>query len=143
MHNWDNATSLKETLRTFNDLMRCGKIRHIGVCNFAGHHLQKCVDYCEFMGLDPVINIQVRHAATHASSYHSLGQLPMLAGIVGSGHSHTSELKRLYNGLMHDNNHGIMFSFKGGVQSADTELGMGGDASLSSGRRQLDAVGCA
>ena len=51
--------------------------------------------------------------------------------------------KRLYNGLMHDNNHGIMFSFKGGVQSADTELGMGGDASLSSGRRQRDAVGCA
>ena len=64
MHNWDNATSLKETLRTFNDLIRCGKIRHIGVCNFAGHHLQKCVDYCEFMGLDPVINIQVRHGVT-------------------------------------------------------------------------------
>ena len=35
VHHWDPETPLEETLRTLDDLVRQGKIRYIGCCNFA------------------------------------------------------------------------------------------------------------
>ena len=59
MHVFDTATPLEEMLRTFNDLVRCGKVRYLGLSNVMAHQLQKITDYCKFMGLEPAINIQV------------------------------------------------------------------------------------
>ena len=40
-HCWDPRTPLEETLATFDDLVRSGKVRYVGVSNFAGWQLQR------------------------------------------------------------------------------------------------------
>ncbi|CAH1789117.1 unnamed protein product [Owenia fusiformis] len=62
MHCWDYGTPIEETLRTFNDLARQGKVLHIGASNFTGWQLQKVVDYCKYMGLEPVICTQMHYS---------------------------------------------------------------------------------
>lgn len=58
-HFWDDATPIEETLRTLDDLVRCGKVRYIGVCNMVGWQMQKTVDLTRFMGMSSVISLQV------------------------------------------------------------------------------------
>jgi len=57
-HVWDVGTKLEETLRAFNDLVRTGKVRYLGVSNVSGAQLQKIVDYSKFMGLDERVVLQ-------------------------------------------------------------------------------------
>ena len=59
-HCWDAATPLDETLRTFDDLIRCGKVRYYGASNVCGWQLQKIVCRLEDMGLNSCVSLQVR-----------------------------------------------------------------------------------
>ncbi|XP_076097281.1 1-deoxyxylulose-5-phosphate synthase YajO-like [Mytilus galloprovincialis] len=60
-HMWDDATPIEETLRTLDDLVRCGKIRYLGVSNLLGWQTQKVVDYSKFMGLTGFISMQQQY----------------------------------------------------------------------------------
>jgi aryl-alcohol dehydrogenase-like predicted oxidoreductase len=41
LHGFDAMTPVDEVLQTFDDLVRAGKIRYVGVSNFSGWHLMK------------------------------------------------------------------------------------------------------
>jgi aryl-alcohol dehydrogenase-like predicted oxidoreductase len=41
LHGFDPLTPLEETLATLNDMVRSGKVRHIGLCNMAAWHIMK------------------------------------------------------------------------------------------------------
>ncbi|MEO7086884.1 MAG: aldo/keto reductase [Gemmatimonadaceae bacterium] len=41
MHGFDALTPVEETLETLGDLVRAGKVRHVGCSNFSGWHLMK------------------------------------------------------------------------------------------------------
>ena len=58
-HVFDNATTLEETYRTLDDLVRCGKIRYVGVSNVSGWQLQKIVQVQKELGLNPIVSLQV------------------------------------------------------------------------------------
>ena len=58
-HCWDSATPIEETMRTFDDLIRSGKIRYFGASNVCGWQLQKIVNLLEKMGLNSCISLQV------------------------------------------------------------------------------------
>lgn len=58
---WDHATPIEETFRALDDLVRCGKIRYIGVSNFNGWRLQKVVDTLKYAGMNPVVSLQVSY----------------------------------------------------------------------------------
>lgn len=58
-HLWDDATPIEETLRTLDDLVRCGKVRYTGACNLVGWQMQKVVDLTKYMGFSPMISLQV------------------------------------------------------------------------------------
>ncbi|WAR04022.1 YRPG-like protein, partial [Mya arenaria] len=60
-HVWDNATNLDETLRTFDDLIRCGKVRYFGASNVCGWQLQKIVDRIDAMGLNKCVSLQQQY----------------------------------------------------------------------------------
>ncbi len=60
IHAWDKAADFKEMLRTMDDLIRCGKVRYVGASNVTGWQMQKIADYCEFMGLNKWVSLQVR-----------------------------------------------------------------------------------
>ncbi|KAK3586555.1 hypothetical protein CHS0354_022688 [Potamilus streckersoni] len=61
-HMWDNGTPIAETLRTFDDLVRCGKIRYYGFSNVCGWQLQKIVDFSESHGLNRPISLQQQYS---------------------------------------------------------------------------------
>jgi diketogulonate reductase-like aldo/keto reductase len=61
IHIWDAAVPIEDTLRTLNDLVWSGKVRHIGVSNVCGWQLQKIASTCQHMGLEPVISLQVQN----------------------------------------------------------------------------------
>jgi aryl-alcohol dehydrogenase-like predicted oxidoreductase len=61
-HVWDAGTPLEETLRTFNDLIRAGKVRYIGVSNFSGWQLEKALCLSKFMGLERFIVYQGQYS---------------------------------------------------------------------------------
>ena len=54
LHCFDRMTPLDETLRALDDLVRAGKVRYVGVSNFAPSHLQKAIMLCRARGLAPV-----------------------------------------------------------------------------------------
>jgi aryl-alcohol dehydrogenase-like predicted oxidoreductase len=41
LHGYDPVTPLEEVLSTLNDMVRSGKVRHIGLCNMAAWHIMK------------------------------------------------------------------------------------------------------
>jgi aryl-alcohol dehydrogenase-like predicted oxidoreductase len=43
MHEWDGITPLDETLEAFDSLVRAGKVRYVGISNFAGWQLMKTI----------------------------------------------------------------------------------------------------
>nr|XP_002734729.1 PREDICTED: norsolorinic acid reductase B-like [Saccoglossus kowalevskii] len=62
IHCWDKATPLQETLRTLDDLVKCGKVRYIGASNVKGWQLQQIVCESRYMGLNPWIGLQAQYS---------------------------------------------------------------------------------
>ena len=42
-----------------DDLVRSGKVRYVGASNVTGWQMQKIMDYCNFMGLNKWVTLQV------------------------------------------------------------------------------------
>ena len=63
VHNFDVTTPLEETLRALDDLVRQGKVRYIGLSNFAGWEIAKADGVAKVMGTERFISSQ---------SYYSL-----------------------------------------------------------------------
>jgi aryl-alcohol dehydrogenase-like predicted oxidoreductase len=51
MHGFDSFTPIDETLRALDDLVRAGKVRHVGCSNFSGWHLMKSLALSDREGL--------------------------------------------------------------------------------------------
>jgi aryl-alcohol dehydrogenase-like predicted oxidoreductase len=62
MHTFDWATDQMETLRTFDDLVRCGKVRYLGCSNFLGYQLQRALSISEFCGLEKYVTLQPQYS---------------------------------------------------------------------------------
>ncbi|MBT2207976.1 MULTISPECIES: aldo/keto reductase [Actinomadura] len=58
LHGFDPRTSLDETLRALDDLVRSGKVRYLGVSNFAAWHLMKALSVSERRNLARVVTYQ-------------------------------------------------------------------------------------
>ena len=59
MHMPDVDTPMEETVRTLEDLVRVGKVRYVGGCNFWGWQVQKVVDMTKYMGFNQWVTLQV------------------------------------------------------------------------------------
>ncbi|MGH3391807.1 MAG: aldo/keto reductase [Actinomadura sp.] len=60
-HAWDPLTPLEETMRFFDDAVRAGKIRYVGVSNFLGWQLQKAAMLAQLRGLSPIVTLQPQY----------------------------------------------------------------------------------
>lgn len=58
LHRFDDKTSLEESLRALDDLVRQGKILYPAVSNFAAWQVQKALGLCEMRNLAPITCIQ-------------------------------------------------------------------------------------
>ncbi|MDD5082643.1 MAG: aldo/keto reductase [Dehalococcoidales bacterium] len=61
IHLPDPATPIEETLRTFDDLVRAGKVRYIGCSNFAGWQLSEAMWASRVNNLHSFVTVQSRY----------------------------------------------------------------------------------
>ena len=59
MHAWDVNVPIEETLRAFDSLVKCKKIRYYGISNVCGWQLQTIVDTAKSLDLALPICLQV------------------------------------------------------------------------------------
>jgi aryl-alcohol dehydrogenase-like predicted oxidoreductase len=84
-HCWDRYTPLDETLAAFDDLVRSGKVRYVGVSNFTGWQLMKALwlsdrhGWARFICLQPRYNLvdrQVERELLPICRAEGLGVIP-------------------------------------------------------------------
>ncbi|HET7767314.1 MAG TPA: aldo/keto reductase [Chloroflexota bacterium] len=61
-HHPDPTTPIEETLRAFEDLVRAGKVRYVGVSNFPAHQLSDAIWTARTNGLSPIVSDQPRYS---------------------------------------------------------------------------------
>jgi aryl-alcohol dehydrogenase-like predicted oxidoreductase len=62
LHEWDGRTPLEETLEALDLLVRSGKVRYVGVSNFAGWQLMKALGTAERSGLPRFVSQQIYYS---------------------------------------------------------------------------------
>ncbi len=62
MHSWDSLTPLEETLRTFDTLVKTGKVRYIGVSNIKAWHLMKALAISDSSDLERFVAAQYQYS---------------------------------------------------------------------------------
>ena len=81
LHEWDGQTPLEETLGALDDLVRAGKIRYIGVSNFAGWQLTKIAGVAQRNQLPPVVSQQIHYTLQAREAEYELVPAAVDAGI--------------------------------------------------------------
>ena len=85
IHAWDDETPIEETMRALEDLLRSGKVRHIGASNFTAWQLTHANAVAELHGWTAFVSIQPHFHMLHrviesellqACKYFNLGVLP-------------------------------------------------------------------
>ena len=65
LHNFDPDTPLDETLRAFDDLVRQGKVRYVGACNFTASQVVEALWVADQGGLDSWAILQNQYSLLH------------------------------------------------------------------------------
>ena len=79
VHGWDSNTPLEETLRTLDDLVRQGKVRHIGLSNLMSWQAATAVMLQERLGLEKYVTAQMYYSLVGRGLEHefqSFAELP-------------------------------------------------------------------
>ena len=77
LHAWDMLTPAEEVMRTFDDLVRAGKIRHVGLSNTPAWYASRAQAIAQLRGLEPVSALQLEYSLVERSienEYVPLGQ---------------------------------------------------------------------
>ncbi|WP_423603476.1 aldo/keto reductase [Sphingomonas sp. MS122] len=67
MHLWDPLTPMEETLRALDDLVRAGKILHIGFSNTPAWKISEARWLAEFRNTAPVVGLQLQYSLLERS----------------------------------------------------------------------------
>jgi aryl-alcohol dehydrogenase-like predicted oxidoreductase len=62
LHTWDRLTPVEEVMRTFDDLVRAGKIRYAGLSDVPSWYASRAQTFAEANTLTPVINLQLPYS---------------------------------------------------------------------------------
>jgi aryl-alcohol dehydrogenase-like predicted oxidoreductase len=90
MHVWDRHTPIEETLRALDDLVRAGKVRHIGLSDTPAWVCARAQTLSEFRDYTPVIALQIEYSLAERTVENEL--MPM-ARALGMGVTPWSPLK--------------------------------------------------
>lgn len=61
LHQYDTETPIDETLEALNDLVRAGKVRYVGCCNFLAYRLARSIGRSESLGIARFESVQPRY----------------------------------------------------------------------------------
>ncbi len=72
LHEWDGSTPLEETLGALRSLVDAGKVRYVGVSNFAGWQLMKALGIAERDRLPSFVSQQIYYSLQERSAEYEL-----------------------------------------------------------------------
>jgi aryl-alcohol dehydrogenase-like predicted oxidoreductase len=72
VHEWDGSVALEETLTALDQLVSDGKVRYVGVSNFAGWQLMKALGISERDGLARFVSQQIYYSLQERSAEYEL-----------------------------------------------------------------------
>lgn len=62
LHAWDQVTPPEEVMRTFDDLVRSGKVRHVGFSNVPAWYASRAQTLAELRGWEPAAALQLEYS---------------------------------------------------------------------------------
>ena len=62
LHSWDRMTPAEEVIRTLEDLVRAGKIRHVGLSNVPAWYAARAQTIAELRGLEQPVALQLEYS---------------------------------------------------------------------------------
>ncbi len=94
LHTWDRVTPAEEVVRTLDDLVRAGKVLHVGLSNVPAWYSARAQTIAEFRGYEPIAALQleyslvernVEHEFVPLSTEHGMGIMawsPLASGLL-------------------------------------------------------------
>lgn len=70
LHIWDRLTPAEEVLRTLDDLVRAGKVRHIGLSDVPAWYAGRAQAIAELRGYEPVSALQLEYSFAERAIEH-------------------------------------------------------------------------
>jgi aryl-alcohol dehydrogenase-like predicted oxidoreductase len=67
LHTWDRVTPAEEVVRTLDDLVRSGKVRHVGLSDVPAWYASRAQTIAEFRGYEPISAIQLEYSLAQRS----------------------------------------------------------------------------
>ncbi len=62
LHTWDRLTPAEEVMRTFDDLVRAGKVRHVGLSDVPAWYAARAQTLAEWRGYEPLAALQMEYS---------------------------------------------------------------------------------
>ncbi len=67
LHTWDMLTPVDEVMRTFDDLVRAGKVRHVGLSDVPAWYASRAQALADFRGYEPISALQMEYSLVERS----------------------------------------------------------------------------
>ncbi|MGF6174591.1 aldo/keto reductase [Ensifer sp. 4252] len=81
LHTWDRITPAEEVMRTFDDLVRAGKIRYAGLSDVPGWYAARALTWAEAHALTPPICLQLPYSLAERSIENEFVPLAQALGL--------------------------------------------------------------
>ena len=81
LHTWDMLTPAEEVMRTFDDLVRSGKVRHVGLSNIPAWYASRAQTIAQLRGLEPLAALQLEYSLLERSIENEFVPLGLQQGM--------------------------------------------------------------
>jgi aryl-alcohol dehydrogenase-like predicted oxidoreductase len=81
VHAWDRLTPVDEVMRTLDDLVRAGKIRHVGLSDVPAWYAGRAQTLAEWRGFEPICALQMQYSLVERSIEHEFTDLATTLGM--------------------------------------------------------------
>ncbi|RUX94560.1 MULTISPECIES: aldo/keto reductase [unclassified Mesorhizobium] len=81
LHTWDRMTPVEEVMRSFDDLVRAGKIRYAGLSDVPGWYAARAQTWAEAHALTPLISLQLPYSLAERSIENEFVPLAQALGL--------------------------------------------------------------
>lgn len=81
VHAWDQLTPVEEVMRTMDDLVRGGKVRHVGLSDVPAWYAARAQTLAEWRGYEPVSALQLQYSLVERHLEHEHARLATELGM--------------------------------------------------------------
>ncbi|WP_432720254.1 aldo/keto reductase [Jeongeupia wiesaeckerbachi] len=81
LHAWDQITPAEEVIRTLDDLVRAGKVRHLGLSDVPAWYAARVQTLAEWRGFEPISTLQLQYSLVERNLEHEYTRLAIELGM--------------------------------------------------------------